>query len=320
MSIKAQNWVWEHSPYKGTQLLIHIIIADRTNEDHENLFYLSNGNLAKLARCSRQYANSTLTEMVKDGFLKYIGKHSDQKYKGVIEYQFLTPITTNPQVVVDLSTQATPTPLPVNSDDTHLSTELTPPPSTCQQSLHNTRLNNNIYNLIEDKYNNNIYTLQESKNSKLTDINKKPSPSVMDWDDSNETRKSLAGRLSKDFYAACTAANVKRPAVKHKAFIALIDDLLERGYSEDDIGVIFSEHYNKGGPWTLNGISVTESKLKNKEELEFHPENHFTTEEEMQEYRDVMEADSFIGQMIEKGFIEYGNKNRTEMSWQQNQK
>jgi len=50
MSIKAITWVWEHSPYKGTQLLIHLSLADIADEEGQTV--VNYEWLADRARCS----------------------------------------------------------------------------------------------------------------------------------------------------------------------------------------------------------------------------------------------------------------------------
>ena len=81
----------------------------------------------------------------------------------------------------------------------------------------------------------------------------------------------MAQRIAKEFYVALKSTKNKRPAVKHKQMVALIDDLIERGYTEDEIGQIFSTHYKSKSPWTLNSIAFTEAKINEEKESEWKP-------------------------------------------------
>ena len=128
-------------------------------------------------------------------------------------------------------------------------------------------------------------------------------PSALDWDDGEETRKAMSERIAKGFYTACREQRVKRPAVKHKAFVALIDDLIERGYNEEEICDLFSDHYRNGGPWTLNGIAVTESRLS--KPTSSVQEEFGLTDEEYEEYIALEKAGGVLGQVLDKGYVEY---------------
>lgn len=60
MSVKAQNWVWEHSRAEGTDLLVGLAIADRANDDGEDAW----PNMDTLCRKTR-LSRSTVSRCVK---------------------------------------------------------------------------------------------------------------------------------------------------------------------------------------------------------------------------------------------------------------
>jgi len=125
-------------------------------------------------------------------------------------------------------------------------------------------------------------------------------PSAADWDDSPETRNSMAQRIAKDFYAACRAQKAKRPAVKHKQMIKLLDDLIERGYTEEDIHTLFSAHYSSGSPWTLNSIAYTEGQIAKNSGDE--PSFEGWSTEEIAEYRQMQkDGVSMLGKVLNHG-------------------
>jgi predicted GNAT superfamily acetyltransferase len=77
MSKKAIDWVLDNSPYKGSTFLLHLCIATQVTGSKGNTFSMSNKNLAKLARISRETTNKALAKMVEDGFL-----YVDEQFAG----------------------------------------------------------------------------------------------------------------------------------------------------------------------------------------------------------------------------------------------
>jgi hypothetical protein len=61
MSVKAQNWVWEHSRAEGTDLLVALAIADRANDDGEDAW----PNMETLCRKTR-LSRSTVSRSVRN--------------------------------------------------------------------------------------------------------------------------------------------------------------------------------------------------------------------------------------------------------------
>ena len=71
MSIRWMNDVWEHSPYKGVERLIHLALADNANEHGECYPHLP--TIIRKARTSRTAAYRCLRKMRDDGLLSYEG-------------------------------------------------------------------------------------------------------------------------------------------------------------------------------------------------------------------------------------------------------
>ena len=89
MSLQAMGWVISESPYRGSAFLVHLMIADVVNDQHDFEFWMSNDRLAKKARISRQTANRSVRRMVDDGFLVPVATERS----GNVRYRFHMPST-----------------------------------------------------------------------------------------------------------------------------------------------------------------------------------------------------------------------------------
>ena len=69
MSAGAMGWVYENSPYKGADFLIHLALADSANDMHSHELWASQTWISKKARVTRQTVNKFLLRAVEDGFL-----------------------------------------------------------------------------------------------------------------------------------------------------------------------------------------------------------------------------------------------------------
>lgn len=69
MSAEATGWVWKYSPCQGSQLLVHLAIADVVNDIHGYEFWMSTDALSKKARVARSTVTSTLADLVSAGLL-----------------------------------------------------------------------------------------------------------------------------------------------------------------------------------------------------------------------------------------------------------
>lgn len=89
MSGKAVGWVLDNSPYVGTQRLIHVVIADVSNEENGNRLWCSQQRIATKCKCDRKTVNACLSTMVADGYLKLITDNSSHRKPNV--YEFMMP-------------------------------------------------------------------------------------------------------------------------------------------------------------------------------------------------------------------------------------
>ena len=93
MSIQAMSNVigrHEHgyqdgSPSSGSLFLIELMIADSVNEQNGNVFWMSNDNLAKKARVSRETANRCVNHLEAAGVLRRVGYHES----GAVRWQWI---------------------------------------------------------------------------------------------------------------------------------------------------------------------------------------------------------------------------------------
>lgn len=76
MSARALAWVLERSPLSGTALLVHIVLGDLANDQHENELWMRQERIAHRARTTRQTVNRTLGEMVDAGLLEVVSTTS----------------------------------------------------------------------------------------------------------------------------------------------------------------------------------------------------------------------------------------------------
>lgn len=89
MSGKAVGWVLDNSPYVGTQRLIHVVIADVSNEENGNRLWCSQQRIADKCKCDRKTVLRCLAAMVDDGYLKLITDNSARRKPNV--YEFMMP-------------------------------------------------------------------------------------------------------------------------------------------------------------------------------------------------------------------------------------
>lgn len=72
MSIHWIAWVWDESPYTGTNLLLHLALADFADEKGD--LFASQSVLAQKARCSEEYIRRTIQKMIEDGYIEITKK------------------------------------------------------------------------------------------------------------------------------------------------------------------------------------------------------------------------------------------------------
>lgn len=72
MSARALSWVLERSPLTGVGLMVHVILGDLANDQHENEVWMRQERIAHRARTTRQTVNKVLGEMVTAGLLEVV--------------------------------------------------------------------------------------------------------------------------------------------------------------------------------------------------------------------------------------------------------
>lgn len=86
--------MWRHSPYDDKTFSVHQAVADSVNDQYENQFWMTMGQLAKKARCSRPTAVEAMQRLVAGGFVEVLkesrGGGSDQWERASL-YRFLFP-------------------------------------------------------------------------------------------------------------------------------------------------------------------------------------------------------------------------------------
>ena len=75
------------SSNKGAVFLVELMIADSVNDQNGNVFWMSNGNLAKKCRLARETVNRTVRELEASGVLRRVGHHDS----GAVRYQWIGP-------------------------------------------------------------------------------------------------------------------------------------------------------------------------------------------------------------------------------------
>jgi hypothetical protein len=73
MSVQAMGQVMASSPNTGAVYLCELMIADSVNDQHDWVFWMSNGNLALKARVARQTANNAMSTLEAQGVISKLG-------------------------------------------------------------------------------------------------------------------------------------------------------------------------------------------------------------------------------------------------------
>jgi hypothetical protein len=68
LSRQNEEWVWQHSPYTGGALLLHLAMADLANHQYHDEVWASDEHLSAQARISVGHVRRLRRQMIKDGF------------------------------------------------------------------------------------------------------------------------------------------------------------------------------------------------------------------------------------------------------------
>ena len=82
---RHQHGYADGSPSTGSLFMVELMIADSVNEQNGNVFWMSNENLAKKARVSRETANRCVSRLEAAGVLRRVGYHES----GAVRWQWI---------------------------------------------------------------------------------------------------------------------------------------------------------------------------------------------------------------------------------------
>ncbi len=88
MSDVERAFVWDHSPYKGSEKLLHLKMADLANDTHGRRLWIGDRTLAEKASCDERTVRRFKARAIKDGYLEDLGRNAETGFK---EYRFLIP-------------------------------------------------------------------------------------------------------------------------------------------------------------------------------------------------------------------------------------
>ena len=94
MSVKALADTMSYSPYKLAARLVHFVVADIANDDHENLLWATPRSLAEKAGVSIDTVHRAMQQMVKDGYLELVMPADNARHHPAT-YHFVMPSTLN---------------------------------------------------------------------------------------------------------------------------------------------------------------------------------------------------------------------------------
>lgn len=125
MSIRWIDHVWQHSPYSGERLLVHLALADTAHDDGR--LWITQAHLAAKARCSVEWVRKTIKQMQDEGVL-HVTEKGTRGRATVYALQEIPPTPTQAPLVI------TPTEL----GETALHGELNNPNSNSNNPNSNT--------------------------------------------------------------------------------------------------------------------------------------------------------------------------------------
>ena len=88
MSAQATEYVWHHSPFKGTAKLVHLAVAEVVNEQHQWRYWGGDQALAAKVGCDRGTVLRWKAKAIAEGYLEEAGFDTQTGNK---QYVFLMP-------------------------------------------------------------------------------------------------------------------------------------------------------------------------------------------------------------------------------------
>ncbi|MCI0348139.1 MAG: helix-turn-helix domain-containing protein, partial [Acidobacteriales bacterium] len=87
MSVHWSSWVWSNSPYRGTDLIVHLALADMAND--EGVSWPSVKTLAERARVSERQIFKIIARMMAEGLLEKSTRARDNNSQQSNLYQLV---------------------------------------------------------------------------------------------------------------------------------------------------------------------------------------------------------------------------------------
>lgn len=72
MTVKTLTWALENSPYTLGARLVHFVLADKANDDHDYELWMRQERIAELAKISVRQVQRAIAQMVEDGYLEVL--------------------------------------------------------------------------------------------------------------------------------------------------------------------------------------------------------------------------------------------------------
>jgi len=93
VSVVATQWVFEHSPLKGAELLVHLAIADTVSEKYDFEFWASLSTLADKTRTNRNTVRAAVRKMEDAGLLTVVEAERGKSCRYVFNMPNPAPVT-----------------------------------------------------------------------------------------------------------------------------------------------------------------------------------------------------------------------------------
>lgn len=87
MSIRAMSWVWENSPYEGVGLLVHLSLADFS--DDYGVCWPSQKRIADKCKSSERHVRRVIAQMITDGQIVLLSKSNGSTTNNRYELTFM---------------------------------------------------------------------------------------------------------------------------------------------------------------------------------------------------------------------------------------
>lgn len=100
MSAENLNWAFAHSPLAGTDLVVHLALADLAHSAHDNEIWMRPEKIATIGRTTPDHVATVIDALIGHGLLERVGRRNDDEAD---RYRLLCP--TGTAVVYDRTTR-----------------------------------------------------------------------------------------------------------------------------------------------------------------------------------------------------------------------